>query len=295
MDWSTRLIQIYLYCCEHGKGIFAVHGQRMSNNFDPDFTDEEVVTIFLFGITQGRKTIKEIYNYTKDHLHEWFPKLPSYVGYDQRLNRLETLFPALVEQILAESSSLGVLWKTLLLDSMPIVLAKAKRSAKAKVAPHFANKGYCASKSMYYYGVKLHILGLKRQGTLPLPDYVGLAPAADHDLPVFKTIAHALLGGEVYADKAYIDELLQQRLKEKQEVSLWTPIKKTKGQEELFLLDRLLSQAVSSIRQPIESLFNWIEQKTGIQVASRVRSYNGLLVHVFGRLAAAMFILVFNS
>ena len=48
------------------------------------------------------------------------------------------------------------------------------------------------------------------------------------------------------------------------------------------------------MRQPIESLFNWIEEKTGIQCASKVRSYQGLLVHVFGRLAAAMYLLVFN-
>jgi hypothetical protein len=52
---------------------------------------------------------------------------------------------------------------------------------------------------------------------------------------------------------------------------------------------------VSSVRQPIESLFNWIQEKTGIQTASKVRSYNGLMVHIFGRLAAAMFMMVFNS
>lgn len=295
MEWSTRLIQIYLYCCEHYKSSFFVHCQRMSNNSHPNFTDEEVATIYLFGIIQGRKTIKEIYEYTQDHLQDWFPTLPSYVGYIQRLNYLEALFPALVERILAEASTLGVLWKTRLLDSMPIMIANAKRSSKAKVTRHFANKGFCASKGIYYYGAKLHILGLKRQGTLPLPDYVGLTPARDHDLTAFKIIAPSLRDGELYADKAYIDELLNQRLKEKQNLALWTPVKKEKGQEELFLLDRILSQAVSSIRQPIESLFNWIEQKTGIQIASKVRSYNGLMVHVFGRLAAAMFILAFNS
>lgn len=47
------------------------------------------------------------------------------------------------------------------------------------------------------------------------------------------------------------------------------------------------------MRHPIESLFNWIEEKTSIQTASKVRSYNGLLVHVFGKVAAAMFLLAF--
>jgi len=49
----------------------------------------------------------------------------------------------------------------------------------------------------------------------------------------------------------------------------------------------LYSKAVSKIRQPIESLFNWLNEKTDIQRASRVRSTKGLLVPVFGKIAAA--------
>jgi hypothetical protein len=49
------------------------------------------------------------------------------------------------------------------------------------------------------------------------------------------------------------------------------------------------------MRQPIESLFNWIDEKTGIQRASKVRSYQGLLVHAFSRLAATMLLFALNS
>jgi len=56
-----------------------------------------------------------------------------------------------------------------------------------------------------------------------------------------------------------------------------------------------MSTSVSRVRQPIESLFNWIQEKTHIQVASKVRSSKGLIVHIFGRLAAALFLLAFNS
>jgi len=51
---------------------------------------------------------------------------------------------------------------------------------------------------------------------------------------------------------------------------------------------------VRRIRQPIESLFNWIEEKTGIQRASKVRSTDALLIHCWGKLAVAFFLLVFN-
>jgi hypothetical protein len=79
-----------------------------------------------------------------------------------------------------------------------------------------------------------------------------------------------------------------------------TPIKEVKGMPENLkqrdnAYNDLFSTAVSRIRQPIESLFNWLIEKTDIQRASNVRSTNGLLVNVFGRIAAAFIFLIFNS
>ena len=68
------------------------------------------------------------------------------------------------------------------------------------------------------------------------------------------------------------------------------PVKKQKGQAHLDAADAWLSHPVSRVRQPIESIFNWIEEKTSIEIATKVRSSQGLLVHVFGRLAATMFV-----
>ncbi len=53
------------------------------------------------------------------------------------------------------------------------------------------------------------------------------------------------------------------------------------------------SKAVSRVRQPIESLFNWLIQKTDIQRASKVRSAKGRLIHIFGKIASAFINLIF--
>ncbi|MDM8569307.1 hypothetical protein QUF50_07350, partial [Thiotrichales bacterium HSG1] len=53
--------------------------------------------------------------------------------------------------------------------------------------------------------------------------------------------------------------------------------KKKKGQKKLDFFDQLFSTSVSRVRQPIESLFNWIQEKTNIQMASKVRSAKKLL------------------
>jgi hypothetical protein len=77
-----------------------------------------------------------------------------------------------------------------------------------------------------------------------------------------------------------------------QQTRLIAPQKKPKGKE-LTLDEKYYNRLVRRIRQPIESLFNWIQEKTGIQRASKVRSTDALLIHCWGKLAVAFFLLVF--
>lgn len=293
MDWELKLIMLFVYICNHYNEFLWVYGERQSPNDEPDFSDVEVIVVYLWGVIRGYRNPKSIYHYTKDHLGPWFPWLPSYKNFVTRLNRLDGVFVPLLVQIQEEFTPLDNQDFIKLIDSMPIMMAKAQRSGNAKVARGLANKGYNASKKTYYYGVKLHILGTRRTGALPLPDYIGLTAASEADINVLKEIASEIQDTPVYADKAYIDELLSQLLAE-QGSSLNTPVKKKKGQKNLFLFQEALSTLVSQVRQPIESLFNWIQEKTGIQIASHVRSTKGLLVHVFGKMAAAMLMLLAN-
>lgn len=268
-----------------------VYCPRFSPSVDLTFTDEEVICIYLWGIMDKRRELKSIYEDTRRHLSAWYPHLPSYGGYVQRLNRVAGVFVPLLEALQEKFPEVGLLKKIRLMDALPICLAHAKRSHRARVAPDLANKGYCSSKGEYYYGVKLHVLGLRRPGTLPFPHYLGLTPASEHDLTAFRQIGGQLQGGQLYLDKAYADELLAEAARADQDLALLTPVKRAKGQAYLETIDQWWSTAVSRVRQPIESLFHWIKEKTGIQRASKVRSSNGLLVHVFGRLVAAMWLL----
>jgi hypothetical protein len=74
-------------------------------------------------------------------------------------------------------------------------------------------------------------------------------------------------GGILCGDTAYCDEPLKERLAEGQNLDLLTPVKK----DTLSAADKLFSEAASWIRQPIESLFSWIDEKTGIEKTSKVR------------------------
>lgn len=285
MDWQDQLITIYLYICKEYEADLWVCVQRFSSHVNCQISDEEVITLYLFGIMDGHRTIKQIYTYADRHLRDWFPGLPSYTAYVMRLNRLADVFAPLLERIQSQQSTEP---NALLIDSFPVALARQGHRFKACVAPGIANHGYCSTKKLYFYGVRVHVIGRRQSGTLPTPEYIGLWPASHTDGKVLDSIRPELQGEELFGDKAY-ERPDAAAIEEQLQLKVFTPVKKKKGQVYLDADEKWLSTAVSQVRQPIETLFGWIEKKTGIEVASNVRSYPGLLVHVFGRLAAAMF------
>jgi len=288
MDWQSQLISIYLTVCDLLKNGVSESSRRFSNNSHYAFTDEEAISLYLFGIISGHTTIKNIYNYTNSHLREWFPQLGGYEAFSYRLNRISDGFVALCERLVEQRQDAetvnAVDW---VVDSLPIILAGPKRSSRGKSAADLANKGYCASKDLYFYGVKLHLVGIVRPTTIPLPSFMGIAPASESDNQMLKQVSHQLYNGRIFADKAYADGGHKKVLLEDQNTKLLTPIKKVKNLFSFPGADTF-SRWVSSIRQPIESFFNWLQEKTKIQNASKVRSSAGLKVHIFGRFAAAM-------
>ena len=213
--WQTNLIKLYCAVCDNSSTIEA-EMQRQSNNFRPKFTDEECITVYLWGISQRRFEQKTIYEYTKNHLLEWFPKLPSYQAFSNRLNRLAPAFQALAEIWLR---AIGADWneqREYIVDSCPIILAKGPRSGHGKVASELCEKSYNSSRKEWYYGMKLHAIVSRRPGCLPLPLCLMSSGAAQHDLPVAKQILEdhiVLKQGRLYADKAYIDAAWETALK----------------------------------------------------------------------------------
>jgi hypothetical protein len=296
---EMKLIALYCYLCECYDKTLRWQVQRFSNNNEPAFTDVEVLTIYLFAIMEeDKRQVSQIHRFACKYLRAWFPLLPTYKVYVHRLNRLADCLPLLVEQLRAECPCRPVRQGVLLLDSMPIVTCSHKRAGK--VAPNLTGKGLCASKNLFYYGCKLHSLNDSAAGQLPLPMYVELTTASEHDLTAIRPTLARLRNATLMADKIYCDKSLNTHLEQNQNCRILTPVKLVKGQCERLrqfdnAADDLFSTWVSRFRQPIESFFNWLQEKTGIQIASKVRSESGLLVHVFGKLAAALAGLVFAS
>jgi hypothetical protein len=296
---TTKLVEIYLYVCKKFENELKFSCQRFTNNNNPEFTDQEIMTIYLFVISQeNHYQIKRIYRFADVYLRSWFPRLPSYAAFNYRINRLTEAFRLLTDSLLQEYKPIDCIEDESLIDSVPIITCSGKRSGK--VASEITDKGFCSTKSLYFYGLKLHALGFRRIDNLPFPERLTLTPASENDLNVYRDDWSSICNRTIYGDKIYYNVDYFNNLATTQQTLMLTPVKGIKNQsvwDKQFnkAADDLFSKAVSSVRQPIEAFFHWLIEKTDFQRASKVRSANGLLVHVFGKLAAAFIYLIFNS
>jgi hypothetical protein len=286
MDWESKLIALYLQIVEHFKTTLWVSCQRQTNGGYKRCTDEEIMTLYLFGLLMNFRDIKSIHNYAQAHLKAYVPQLPQYGGFVHRVNRLSEAYRMLLE-IMQSQRVTAHDNRAYLIDSFPISLAKGQHAYKAKVAPIMAGKSYNATKKMYYYGVKAHVVARCNQGGLPELELLVIDSANRQDGPVFDQLRQTMHNNCVYGDKAY-KRPDAEHIELEQNLKVITPVIKVRGQKELTPQQADFSTVVAKIRQPIEALFSWIQRKTGIQDAGFVRSAAGLATHIFARLAAAL-------
>ena len=294
---ALKLIKIYLYICKRYDEDLKYCCQRFSNNNKQELTDQEIMTIYLYIIQEEQRfKVKQIHRFANEYLRDWFPNLGSYAAFNNRLNRLSEAFKQLLAPLLEEYRPEDCYFDQSLLDSMPIITCSGRRTPK--VATEIIDKGKCASKGLYYHGLKLHALAFRTKNKLPFPEQLLITPASVNDLTVFKQAWSDISDRCFFGDKIYCNREFFHELEKKNKSVMLTPVKAVKGQAEVLkqwdkAANDLFSRAVSKVRQPIESFFNWLIEKTDFQKASKVRSTKGLMVHVFGKMAAAFINLIF--
>lgn len=300
---ELELIALYYYFCECYDTDLRWYCQRFSPNSSPaneKMTDEELLTIYFYCRRYENKHLKsQIWDYANRYMRSWFPNLPAYANFNNRMNNLSSALNALVALQLDSLKIIdyqSINEEISLVDALPVMLCSGKR--QAKVATELSNKTYCATKGIYYFGVKLHFVAFQRPKKLPLPEFISVTPASESDLMALKPILPKIINRAIFADKAYADRPLNEQLLKDSNTYIFTPVKLVKGESESVrhfkkAADDLFSTAVSTVRQPIESLFNWIIEKAKIQDASKIRATNGLTTHIFGSIATALMFWLF--
>ena len=227
---EIQLIQLYVLVCHIYDTRATTCFQRLSNNAKPAFTDQELVTIYLFGQLQGVFEKKAMHKLIANYWRAFFPALPAYQTFVARLNQLEPTFHTIgsyFKQMLKDSFDPEI---DRLIDSLPVMLARGGHAYTARVARDVSDVGYCASKKTYFHGVRLHTIAQRRVGRLPLPAQVWLREGSCHDLQSVREQAISLPNSALLGDRAFPDPTFQQMLEE-QQTTLLAVRKKPKGKE----------------------------------------------------------------
>jgi hypothetical protein len=129
---------------------------RPAVGLQPQISDAELLTVAvlqaLLGFTSERRWLR----YAHAHLLDLFPDLPAQSGYNKRLRKLADTMAWLVSALGAQTSIVtDDVW---VVDSTPVECGRSRDTAKRSDLAGWAEYGYCASHSRYFWGLRLHLL-----------------------------------------------------------------------------------------------------------------------------------------
>lgn len=226
----------------------------------------------LLGYTSERRWLR----HARTHLAPLFPYLPGQSGYNKRLRKLAGTMQAVLAHLAADTG----LWAddVWIADSTPVECGRSRETALRSELAGFAEYGYCASHSRYFWGLRLHLLCTLHG--LPVGFALTGAKADERDtlLGILEDMPVPVLPRQtILADKGYVGREFEQTLNDGG-ISLIRPARKGEA-------PRPGAQFLKPLRQVIESINDTLKGQLDLE-AHGGRTIAGVTVRVIQRLLA---------
>jgi len=244
----------------------------------PQVSDAEVVTLAVMQALLGFTSEARWLRFAAAHLRHLFPYLPQQPGYNKRLRKLAGTLNWLIG-VLARDTSVWSddVW---VVDSTPVECARSREAVHRSDLAGWAEYGYCASHSRYFWGLRLHMLATLHG----LPVGFALTGAKADERQVLLDILHAdptLTGSRpgqtLIGDKNYFGADFETTLADAQ-VTLLRPARK--GEPE-----RAGAKYFKPLRQTVESIFDTFKDQLDLERHGG-KTPAGVLVRVLQRILA---------
>jgi hypothetical protein len=122
----------------------------------PRISDAELITLAVMQALLGHTSEARWLRYAHSQLRDLFPYLPKQPGYNKRLRRLGDTIGWLVGVLTRDTT----LWTddVWVVDSTPVECGRSRETTRRSDLAGWAEYGYCASHSRYFWGLRLHLL-----------------------------------------------------------------------------------------------------------------------------------------
>lgn len=169
----------------------------------PQTSDAEMLTLAVMQALLGYTSETRFLRYARKNLLGMFPNLPLQSGYNKRLRKLAATMTWLISELGRQTSIANDdVW---VVDSTPVECARSRETVKRSDLAGWAEYGYCASHSRFFWGLRLHLV-CTLQG-LPVGWALTGAKADEREVlnAILDATPHLATGRRqvVIADKAY--------------------------------------------------------------------------------------------
>jgi hypothetical protein len=129
---------------------------RPAVGISPQLSDAELVTLAVLQALLGFTSEARWVRHARARLRHLFPYVPQQPGYNKRLRAAR----GLVQHCVRALASSTALWSddVWLVDSTPVECARSRETVKRSDLAGWAQYGYCASHSRWFWGLRLHLL-----------------------------------------------------------------------------------------------------------------------------------------
>ena len=150
-DLDTLLITLYVLIDDH----IIPPGQRRAGR-PKKLTDAELVCLAVAQVLLGARSEHHWLRMCYARLGHLFPYLPKQPGYHKRLKATTPL----ICQTMLYLATLCPSWtdELRLLDATPVPCGHSRETVKRSELAEWANYGYCAAHSRWYWGLKLYLI-----------------------------------------------------------------------------------------------------------------------------------------
>jgi hypothetical protein len=129
---------------------------RPKVGIEPLISDAEMVALSVMQALHGFVSETRWLRFAREHLRHLFPYLPQQSGYNKRLRKLGPTLGWLVGALGRDTSCWSDdVW---VVDSTPVECARSRETVRRSELAGFAEYGYCASHTRYFWGLRLHLV-----------------------------------------------------------------------------------------------------------------------------------------
>jgi hypothetical protein len=129
---------------------------RPAIGITPSLTDAELVTLAVIQALRGFTSESRWLRFARTHMTHLFRYLPQQPGYNKRLRAAAGLITTVIRVLSVDTT----LWTddVWVVDSTPVECGRSKETVKRSDLAGWAEYGYCASHSRYFWGLRLHLV-----------------------------------------------------------------------------------------------------------------------------------------